>query len=196
VLRALSGLDKAIITESCYFESRAQPVPGDGLVVARIDRQTLLAQDYSEPATRRQLHRVPARGKWRFRVRPVLIAIDVLQEAATKADVEELMAAADCQDRQVTPQRFIQESQLESISLRPRRLRPIPSRLAVKRRVDIDAAGQCQTCAITQRMLAGMLIEVDWHEARVTQAAPVPLDTAARERLPECDRDWRSERQA
>ena len=46
------------------------------------------------------------------------VALDVLQQAAAEADVEQLMAAADRQHRQVGCQGLAQQAQLELVAAR------------------------------------------------------------------------------
>jgi hypothetical protein len=99
------------------------------------------------------------------------VVVEVLHQRPAQGDVDDLLASADAEDRQLPLARLLEEPQLGLVQVvvdGPDLL--IPG-LAVESRVDVPAAGQQQTVDVRQRRRAGR--ELDRLRARRLDRLPV-----------------------
>src|SRR3990172_1898910 len=105
--RALHRLDVAVCGASGDTEGWGEALFADPLVVTRVDAEDgAAAVDARQVACPVQPHLVPVRCP--VVVPAVAVALDVLDQSAAQRHVQELVAAADAEDRQVAVKRLLE----------------------------------------------------------------------------------------
>ena len=136
----LDRLDGAVLFPGHRLEPVAEQV--DRLVVVRghLD-EAVLGQDRGQRAVRADPHPVQAEPVRRAVVPPVPDQVgQMLMQRAAPADVQDLHAAADREQRHTEPQRVPGNGQVPRVPQRHRGLRARVPRRAVPDRVDVRAA--------------------------------------------------------
>jgi hypothetical protein len=99
------------------------------------------------------------------------VVVEVLDQRPAQGDVDDLLAAADAEDRQLPLARLLEEPQLGLVEVVVDGPDFLVLRLAVERRVDVPATGQQETVDVRQRGRAGR--ELDRLRARRLDRLPV-----------------------
>ena len=145
---SFEGFDDAIFRPG----RRCQPIGGtfDGLMMIAVDRRLVCPQDLRQPAVRSYPHPMGRLLPGRFGHFVVVLVgrghlrRDILIEAASRGDVEGLDAAADAEDGQIGRQRPARDRQFGDVAGAIHLPQFRMPRLAIFRRIDIDAAGKQQ----------------------------------------------------
>ncbi len=165
--------------------------------MARVSLEARSAQRRRQPAVVRDPNVVPARRiPGCAEVGAMVTAVDMLEQLPAESDVQELMAPADRQHRDVPLQSVFEEGEFHRVAfgrgffdLR------MPFGRMICRRVDVNAAREDQGVERVPQFNdapGGLFVKVDNVAAGLAGARPVAVDGLGRDVLPAGDADARS----
>src|SRR3989441_6024653 len=135
----LDALDRSVLTRRGLMQARGQLL--DGLVVKAVDPDLVLTRGLAELGGRFDLDRV---GQMVAAVRADVVGFQVLHERAAHRDVDDLLPAADAQNRQLALPSLLEHEQLGVVQVTVDGADLLILLLSVERRVDVPAARQEQ----------------------------------------------------